>query len=118
MLRGLFVAAGRRFSQEDFATAGTLARAILRRSPSAELGDAATLAMSVTSGYDDWLRVGLPQQTAASPKLIGGSEHARRTIALGFAADVQYAMQPDTSTAVPRVVEFGDGWARLQATQA
>lgn len=109
-------AAGRRFSQEDFATAGMLSRAVLRRSPAAELGDAASIAMTVSSGYDDWLRVGLPQQTAASPKLIGGSEHARRTIELGFAADVQFAMQPDTSTAVPRVVGFGDGWARLEAS--
>jgi 2-phosphosulfolactate phosphatase len=109
-------AAGRRFSQEDFATAGMLSRAVLRRSPAAELGDAASIAMNVSSGYDDWLRVGLPQQTAASPKLIGGSEHARRTIELGFAADVQFAMQPDTAAVVPRVVAFGDGWARLEAS--
>lgn len=108
-------AAGRRFSQEDFAAAGMLSRAVLRRDPAAELGDAASIAMSVSSGYDDWLRVGLPQQTAASPKLIGGSEHARRTIELGFAADVQFAMQPNTAPVVPRVVACGDGWARLEA---
>lgn len=106
-------AVGRRFSQEDFAAAGSIVRAILRKSPAAELGDAASIAMSHT-GYDDWLRVGLPQQTESSARLIGGSTHARRTIALGLAADVQFSTRQDTSSAVPAVVEQGPNWARLR----
>ncbi len=105
-------AGGRRFAQEDFAVAGSFVRAIMRLDSAADTGDAAAIAMGLT-GYDDWLRAGLPQQTATSPRLIGGSEHARKTIELGFAADVQFAMQPNTSTAVPIVTATGDGWARI-----
>ncbi len=106
-------AVGRRFAQEDFAASGSIVRSILRSSPAAQLGDAASIAMSHT-GYDDWLRVGLPQQTESSARLIGSSSHARRTIDLGLAADVQFCTRKDTSSVVPTVVEHGANWARLR----
>jgi len=107
-------AGGRRFAQEDFAAAGTMVRSLLRLSPGAEIGDAAGLAMSHVV-YEDGLRVGLPQQTAASQHLVAGAEHARHLFALGLSADVHFAAQVDTSPAAPCVVAHGRGWAALEA---
>ena len=41
------------------------------------------------------------------------SRHAQRTMELGLAGDIALAMQRNTSTAVPMIVERGDGWAAL-----
>ena len=105
-------AEGRRFAQEDYAAAGIIIQRMVRLSRATELGDAAALAMTAT-GYEDWLAPALPQQTARSTRLITGSEHARATVAIGLGADVNFSVREDTSTAVPRVAQFGAGWARI-----
>jgi 2-phosphosulfolactate phosphatase len=107
--------AGRRFALEDFGAASVLVRRLLQLSPGADTGDAAGLAAE-TARYDDWLRVGLPQQTGPSGRLIAGAEHARALVELGLGADVRFAAQEDTSGAVPEVVDAGPGWALLTAT--
>lgn len=106
---------GRRFALEDFAAAAVILRHILAASPSAEPGDAAGLAIE-TARYDDWLRSGLPQQTAASARLIAGSEHGRALVRLGLSGDVQFCALEDTADAVPVVTGWGEGWAQLRAT--
>ncbi|OAI43606.1 hypothetical protein AYO38_10560 [bacterium SCGC AG-212-C10] len=103
---------GLRFALEDFAAAGAIISRVQRLHPGAELGDAAGLAIT-QPGYENWLAVGLPQQTGASARMIASSEHGRKLAALGLAADIHFAAQADTSAAVPTVVEFGEGWARL-----
>jgi len=104
--------AGQRFALEDFGAASVLVRRLLKLSPGAETGDAAGLAAE-TARYDDWLRVGLPQQTGPSGRLIAGAEHAQALVELGLGADVRFAAQEDTSGAVPAVVDAGHGWALI-----
>lgn len=105
---------GTRFALDDFAAAGFIIRQAARLAPGVRLADAAGLAMAA-SGYEDWIAPSLPQVTTWSSTLISGSRHARALVALGFAADIQFAIREDTSAAVPRVVEHGEGWARLEA---
>jgi phosphosulfolactate phosphohydrolase-like enzyme len=88
-------------------------QAVLALSPGAEAGDAAGMAIE-TWGYENWIAPGLPQQTDRSGRALRGSSHGRRTAELGFAADIQFASRRDTSRAVPTVVAFGEGWARLE----
>ena len=107
-------ARGMRFALEDFAAAGGIIRRLVALAPGAEMGDAAGLAIE-TARYDDWLRAGLPQQTAASARLIAGSEHGQALARLGIAADVSFCVEEDTTGAVPLVMECGDGWATLRA---
>jgi phosphosulfolactate phosphohydrolase-like enzyme len=106
-------AGGRRFALEDFATAAQVVHAILALSPGSETGDAAGTALE-TWGYENWIAPGLPQQTDRSARALRSSSHGRRTAELGFAADIQFASRRDTSAAVPVVVAFGEGWARLE----
>lgn len=103
---------GGRFSLEDFAAGGAIIQRLVRLAPNAELGDAAALAMTAT-GYDDMLAAGLPQRAGRSNRLITGAGHARLLVGLGLGADVFFALEEDTSPAVPTVVETGPGWARL-----
>jgi 2-phosphosulfolactate phosphatase len=103
---------GLRFALEDFAAAGAIISRVQRLHPGAELGDAAGLAIT-QPGYENWLAVGLPQQTGASARMIAGSEHGQKLASLGLAGDIHFAAQADTSAAAPTVVDFGDGWARL-----
>jgi 2-phosphosulfolactate phosphatase len=106
-------AGGARFSLEDFAAGGAIVQRLVRLAPNAELGDAAALAMTAT-GYDDMLAAGLPQRAGRSNRLITGSRHARGLVGLGLGADVFFALEEDTSAAVPTVIETGTGWARLE----
>lgn len=104
---------GQRFSLEDFAAAARLVQLIARESPGLELGDAAGMAAEIT-GYEDWIAPGLPQRTDRSARLVAGSHHAQGLKALGLDADIAFAAREDTSGAVPRVVEHGEGWALLR----
>lgn len=88
---------GQRFSLEDFAAAGAICRAIRDLNPGRHTGDAANLAMGLNT-------------TAA----IEGSEHAGIIRKLGFDADIGFACQADTSSAIPVVTAHGDGWALLR----
>jgi 2-phosphosulfolactate phosphatase len=88
----------RRFSLEDFAVAAAFVRQLSNGAPSVELGDAALLGSRV----------------AAAEELMRASEHAGVTRRLGFAADVEYAVQRDIAPCVPMVDSFGDGWAVLK----
>lgn len=88
---------GTRFSLEDFASAGAIVDRLASTDSDPSLGDAALLARGVSRDNS----------------LIETSSHARLLASLGLADDVQFAMKPDTSTAVPRVAESGSGWARL-----
>jgi 2-phosphosulfolactate phosphatase len=106
-------AGGRRFALEDFAAAAQVVQAMLSLSPGAEVGDAAGMAAEVW-GYENWIAPGLPQQTDRSGRALRGSSHGRRTADMGFGADIQFASQRDTSGSVPAIVEFGEGWARLE----
>ncbi len=104
---------GRRFALEDFAAAARLVQLISRESPGLDLGDAAGVAAEV-NGYEDWIAPGLPQRTDRSARLVAGATHARGLKALGLDADIAFAAREDSSTAVPRVVEHGEGWALLR----
>ena len=106
-------AAGRRFGLDDFAAAGVLVNRLVRLCPGIEVGDAAGLAMS-SAGYDDWLASAMPQQVGKSARLVTGSEHARYLVSIGFGRDVHFAVQEDTSSAVPVAVGCGPGWAVLE----
>jgi 2-phosphosulfolactate phosphatase len=106
-------AGGRRFALEDFATAAQVVHAVLALSPGAQTGDAAGTALE-TWGYENWIAPGLPQQTERSARALRSSSHGRRTAELGFGTDIQFASRRDTSAAVPMVVAFGEGWARLE----
>ena len=88
----------RRFSLEDFAVAAAFVRQVSSASGRAELGDAALLASRI----------------AAPDELVRASEHAEVTRRLGFAADIEYAMQRDIAPSIPVVTSFGDGLAVLQ----
>lgn len=90
---------GKGFSLEDFAAAGAICRAIRDLDPGIETGDAANLAMGLN--------------TAAA---ISGSHHASLIRNLGFEADIDFALQANTSHAVPVVSACGDGWALLTGT--
>jgi 2-phosphosulfolactate phosphatase len=103
----------RRFSLEDFAVAGAITRRLVRDSANVTTGDSAGLALELP-GYEDWISPSLPQQTERSSRFIVGASHARTLVGLGLGADVQFATQEDTSSAVPVVVESGAGWARLE----
>jgi 2-phosphosulfolactate phosphatase len=96
-----FVCAGnaraRLFSLEDFAVAAAGVQRLHAIAPEAHLGDGARLALQLPN----------PLQ------LIAGSEHAEATRRLGFAADIEFAMRPDTAPAAPIVTAFGEGWAEL-----
>ncbi len=102
-----------RFSLEDFSVAGAFARRLVRSSRDVTTGDAAGLAMELP-GYEDWISPSLPQRAERSARLITGSSHARDLVRLGFGPDVQFATEEDTSAAVPVIVEWGEGWARLE----
>jgi 2-phosphosulfolactate phosphatase len=103
---------GSRFALEDFAAAGIILRAALRRWPGTELGDAAGLAVAAP-GYEDWIATGLPQPAAPSGHLVVGSRHARLLASIGLSADIQFALREDTSRALPTVVDCKPGQARL-----
>lgn len=105
-------AGGLRFSLEDFVAAGRIIQRLQRLAPGVEPGDAAGLAVS-TPGYEDWIAASMPQQTGHSAHMIMGSEHGRALLALGLAGDIHFAAQENTASAVPQVVDFGEGWARL-----
>ncbi|MGI8926765.1 MAG: 2-phosphosulfolactate phosphatase [Tepidiformaceae bacterium] len=115
--RSVFVCAGTeggaRFALEDFAAAAVMIQRAVRIVPGLELGDAAGLAMTST-GYEDWLAPGLPQQPGRSSRLLSGSRNGRALTALGFGADIHFAMREDTSRALPMVVSCGPGVAVLQ----
>lgn len=107
---------GQRFALEDFAAATEIVQRLLAASPGAELGDAAGLGLDAL-GYEDWIAVSLPQQTDKSARALRASAHGRRTAEIGFAADVHFAARRNTATAVPVVVDRGEGWARLEPLQ-
>jgi 2-phosphosulfolactate phosphatase len=104
--------AGQRFALEDFAAAGVILQTALRLAPGAELDDAAGLAVHA-HGYEDWIAGGLPQSTSRSGHLVAGSRHGRYLASIGLAADIQFALREDTSSALPTVVECGPGRVRL-----
>jgi 2-phosphosulfolactate phosphatase len=91
-------ATGRVFSLEDFAVAAAFVRSLKEQSPTAQLGDAASLAMAL----------------ADPTKLIPTSSHADVTRKLGFEADIALASVQDAAPSVPAVVESGTGWAVLR----
>ena len=95
-------AAGLRFGQDDFFAAGVIASRIVQLTPGAETGDATKLAMEL----------------AASPERVRSglrdSEHGQITAALGFGADVAFALEADSSAVAPRVTRWGPGWALLE----
>ncbi len=95
-------AGGLRFGQDDFFATGVIATRIAELAPHVEMGDATKLATEL----------------AASPaRLTAGlrdSEHGRITAALGFDADIAFALEADTSGIAPRVSGSGPGWATLE----
>ena len=104
---------GRRFALEDFAAAARLVRLIARESPGLELGDAARVAAQA-SGTEGGITPELPERTDRSARLVAGAKSARALRALGLDADIAFAAREDSSAAVPRVVEHGEGWALLR----
>ena len=87
---------GQRFSLEDFAAAGAICRVLSALNPDRVAGDAATFAMTVPT------------------EAIARSEHAALLRDLGFGDDTDFALLPDSSSAVPVVTESGEGWALLK----
>jgi 2-phosphosulfolactate phosphatase len=101
-----------RFALEDFAAAGVLVQALQIAGGGVALGDAAALALRVAARPPGATR-GRPLPSPAE-LLAASSEHARKLKELGFDADVAFCARVDTSSAAPRVVECGPGWAKLR----
>jgi 2-phosphosulfolactate phosphatase len=102
----------RRFALEDFAAAGLMVHVMQGVSRGVRLGDAAVLALRSAARPPGGNRgLNLPSPGA---QLIASSEHAQKTKSLGFGADISFATEIDTSTAVPMVVSCGPGWALLR----
>lgn len=93
-------ARGERFAQEDFAAAGSIAARITAAQPETQVGDAARLAILAVSG--------------GAGALVRESHHGLVLAELGFGADIDFALLPDTSRAVPLVSACGQGWALLR----
>jgi phosphosulfolactate phosphohydrolase-like enzyme len=91
---------GSRFALEDLLVAGVIAERASEAYPGIALGDATLLAMEVAAGGEMDHR-------------LAETRHAQGLAEKGFAADLDFASRLDTSEAVPAVVEYGDGWARL-----
>ncbi|MFQ5380680.1 MAG: 2-phosphosulfolactate phosphatase [Dehalococcoidia bacterium] len=92
--------AGAVMALEDVCAAGALVATLRSTDPTLDFTDGALLAEAV------WHRSG--------PALAATSAHARHLRSLGFAADIEYAIQPDTAPVTPAVVEHGRGWAVLE----
>lgn len=103
---------GRRFTLEDFGASAVILRKLVQRAPSVELGDAAALALSTS--YEDLIAAQLPQRTDRSRVHITSARHARNLVAIGLGTDINFAIQEDTSEAVPRVTASGPGWVLLE----
>lgn len=99
-------AGGTQFAIEDFAVAASMAMRLAATTPELERGDAVLLADLTLAGSDR------PERVA---ELIRSGSHAAQTRALGLEADIDFACRADVTSAVPRVVAFGSGWARLEA---
>lgn len=91
---------GTRFAMEDFLAAGEIARRARDRYPGIEVGDAARLAIAAAS-------------TGNLERRFAQSRHGKLTIARGYEADIAYSAKVDLVRAVPAMVEYGKGWARL-----
>lgn len=91
-------ARGTRFGLDDFAAAAALVKGLLEQDPAAVAGDLAILA----------------SRTGDLDRLISGSKHAGVVRQLGLAADLEFALQRNTSFAVPGVTAHGQGWALLE----
>lgn len=91
-------ARGARFGLDDFGAAALFVQRLLARNPGARLGDLALLA----------------SRTYDAAGLISESKHAATVRQLGLGADIEYALQLDTSAAVPTVAAHGSGWALLE----
>ncbi len=92
-------AMGQRFGLDDFVAAGSVAGRIAALNPGAVLDDAARIAAALAS--------------AALEETLRTSHHAIRTRLIGLGHDIDFALEPDTSEAVPVVSACGRGWALL-----
>lgn len=95
---------GKRFAMEDFLAAGEIARLARDAYPGIEIGDSARLGIAAAS-------------TGNLERRFAQSKHGKLTVAHGYAADIEYAAKIGLSTAVPAMVEYGKGWARLTALE-
>jgi 2-phosphosulfolactate phosphatase len=93
---------GKRFAMEDFLAAGEIARLARDAYAGIEIGDAARLAIAAAS-------------TGNLARRFGQSRHGKVTTARGYGGDIEYAAELNRSLAVPAMVEYGKGWARLTA---
>lgn len=91
--------AGRRTALEDVAGAGAIVQGLRASSPRARLGDGAQLAL-------------LAATDVAST--VAAARHTAEAARIGLEGDIAFALHVGTSTAVPRVVDYGPGWARLE----
>jgi 2-phosphosulfolactate phosphatase len=96
---------GKRFAMEDFLAAGEIARLTRDAYPGIDIGDSARLAIAAAS-------------TGNLARRFAQSRHGKATTARGYAEDIDYAAQLNLSEAVPAMVEYGKGWARLTALGA
>ena len=104
---------GTRFALDDFATATRLVRLLTRAHPGVALGDAASMASELRA-YEEMIASSIQREPETGSGLVMAASHARHLAELGLAADIAYAVREDTSAAVPSVVEWGPGWARLE----
>jgi 2-phosphosulfolactate phosphatase len=94
---------GRRVALEDAVAAGMIARATAGASRRTALSDNAQLCTAAAAGHRAKVEARILQ-----------SQHAAVLRELGLLADMEYALKPDTSAAVPMVSGWGDSWARLE----
>ena len=90
-------AKGTVFSEEDFAAAGAIVRAIEGLNTGLQPGDQARRARALDAEYE-----------------IANAPHAALLRELGLAADVEFCLRRESSQAVPLVVDSGHGWALLR----
>lgn len=100
-------AGGRRFSMEDFATAGTIA-AMMSAHAQLDGGDGLNLARLLLTD-DPAIALERAQQ------ILPQTHHADYMRTLDLGDDITFASEPNRFDVLPRVVASGPGWTRLKS---
>lgn len=94
-----------RFTLEDLAAAGALVRVLAANGVA--LGDGAALAAACVEQWPGGVEA-----------MVRSAGHAQTLGRLGLGEDISASLRRDSSTAVPVVVEWGEGWAVLEDAAA
>ncbi len=101
-------AGGEQFSIEDYAVAAHIATRLQGDDGGIEAGDPVLLALEPGASLANATEI---------PRLMGSGSHAAHLRSIGLDEDIAFAGQADVTPVVPAVVEWGQGWARLERAQ-